>query len=282
MRLIVLLVVLVLRRLDLSWPEWMKNHRGERLFMSPLVSFSSAESGAWLLRVMLPGVAVFGVLYILSQLIWGLPALLAGGVLVIWLLGTGSEFRSLDELVVRGRLNDAEELESAAREHFGHTASITDEGYFVGLCRAIGQREAGYLFAAIFYLVTLGYAALTIYILNRWLAERRDSGSSWARTCDDAFTWLPSRLLIITLALAADFRRVMTAVDGRIWQQPDSSQDGDEVLSDALTAALDITDEDEQANIQEGVEILEELQSLLLRVLSIWLMFSAAWVLLIG
>lgn len=282
MRLIVLLVVLVLRRLDLSWPEWMQNRRGERFFTSPLVSFSSAESVAWLLRVMLPGIVALFVLYGLGQFLWGLPALFAGGVLVIWLLGTGSEFRSLDELIVRGRLNDVEELESTACEHFGYTASLADEGYFVGLCRAIGRREAGYFFAAIFYLVTLGYAALVIYILNRWLAARSDSGSNWARACDDAFTWLPSRLLIISLALAADFRRVMTAVDGRVWQQQDSNQGGNEVLLDALTAALDITDEDEQADIQEGVEILEELQSLLLRVLSIWLMLSAAWVLLVG
>lgn len=204
--------------------------------------------------------------------------MLAGGALVIWLLGTDSEFRSLDELVVRGRLNDAQELENTARERFGYATSIDEEGYFVGLCRAIGLREAGHLFAAIFYLVTLGYAALLIYILNSWLAERSDRGSNWARTCDQAFGWLPSRLLIITLALAADFRRVMAAVDGRIWQQ----QDSNEVLLDALTAALDITEEDEQADIQEGIEILEELQSLLLRVLSIWLMFSAAWVLLVG
>jgi AmpE protein len=278
MRLIVLLVVLVLRRLDLSWPEWMKNHRGERIFTSPLLSFSSAEPLAWSLRVMLPGVAAFAVLYALSQFFWGFPASIGGAILVIWLLGTDSEFRSLDELIVRGRLNDAEELERGAREHFGHAATVSDEGYFVSLCRVIGRREAGYLFAAIFYLITLGYAALPIYIFNRWLAERRDSGSEWARACDAAFTWLPSRLLIVTLALAADFRRVMAAVDGRIWQQ----QDSDEVLLDALTAALDITDEDEQADVQEGVEILEELQSLLLRVLSIWLMFSAAWVLLVG
>lgn len=278
MRLIVLLVVLVLRRMDVSWPAWMQHRHGERIFASPLLSFSSTESLSWLMRVLLPGIVAACIFYALSHLLWGVPVLFVGGLLVIWLLGADSEFSSLDELIVRSRLNDGEALEEAAREHFDYAESTKEAGYFVGLCRAIGRREAGHLFAGIFYLITLGYAALLVYMFNRWLAARADSGSSWARTCDHAFMWLPSRLLVITLALAADFRRVMSAVDGRLWQQ----QEGDDVVLDALSAAIDLSEEDEQADILEGVEILEELQSLLLRVLAIWLMFSAGWVLLLG
>lgn len=286
MKLIILLVVLGLRRFDIGWPAWMNHRNGAVIFSLPGLSAVSGEAAGWLLKVFLPGVVVALVMYGLNQILWGVPVWFAGGLLLLWCIGIGSEFRALDEVIALGRLNDAKGVAETTMDQWGFDDHPKNEGFFVRLCQVVGEREASTVFAALFYFITLGYPALVIFSLNRWLAQQdansedanNKSGAGWARICEEAFLWLPSRLFIVALALAADFRRVMQAVEGRLWQPSNVQQ----VNDDALRAALGIDDDDNNANMENGVELLEELQSLLLRVLAIWLIFSATWVLLLG
>lgn len=280
MKLLVLLAVLALRRLELVWPAWLagggqmgrfQHWLGERLQ-------GMGDLPAWMLRVALPALLVAWGMVVLHGILWGLPGWLAGAVLLLVLLGPESEFRHLDDILVRGRMNDPQALGDLARDHFGASGKPGDSGYFADLMVRILHRDSGHLFATVFYLVALGYWAAFLYLANRWLAGRVGvPGQQAAGVVDAAMYWLPSRLLIVVMALAGDYRRVMDAVDGRMLQMDDNRQ----VLEDATIAALDLGDSHDPDDLAAGVDLLEALQSLLLRCLAIWLILAALWVMLV-
>ena len=109
------------------------------------------------------------------------------------------------------------------------------------------------------------------------LASRQLPGSDTARWVDVALFWLPSRLLVVVMALAGDFRRVMDAAGEKMWML----EEGDSVLAQSLEAAMDIPVE-ESAPLQAGVDKLDAMQAVLQRCLAIWLIIAAVWVVLVG
>lgn len=281
MKLLVLLVVLGLRRLDVVWPAWLAGGgQMERLqqAIGRLLADSSPDLLAWTVRVALPSLLVAIVMLVLHGWLWGLPGWIAGGVLLLALLGPESEFRLLDDMLVRGRMNDPDTLGNLASEHFGAQGKPGDSGYFADLMMRILHRDSGHLFATVFFLMALGYWAAFFYLANRWLMSRSSvPGQRAAATVDAAMFWLPSRLLILVMALAGDFRRVMDAVDGRMLQLEDNHQ----VLEDATIAALDLGEAPDPDDLPAGVDMLEALQSLLLRCLALWLILAAIWIMLV-
>ena len=281
MKLLVLLLVLALRRLDVQWPTWLTDPHRVRRLISPLAQRGETsglpEGLAWVLAALVPALAVLVVFLLLEGLLWGLLSLLAGVLVLLWLLGPVSEFRMLDEVLAQGRMNDQQEFLRLAQQHFDMKGSPADQGYFDGLIQRVLHRDARYLFATVFYLVTLGLPVAVLYVVNRWLAQQQGSGAETARTVDVALFWLPARLLILALALAGDFRRVMDAVGERVWRLDES----DTVLGEAMEAALDMSDE-EPDDFQAGVDRLVAGQSLLQRALALWLIMAAIWVVLVG
>lgn len=275
MKLIIVLLVLVLRRLDISWPSWLRENALYKHVVNP---DGSAEGAEWLLKVFLPALMIGVAMIWLQQIFWGLPAVALGLLLLLWMLGVDSEFRQLDELIVRARMNDGDHFFQIAQQYFNSGKEPGKPGYYPGLIRAISQRELTLIFSVLFYLITLGYGFALFYLLNFWLSQRKDNANGWATIWHQALIWLPSRLLVLALALGGDFRSVMAAVDGRLWQRGDSG----DVFVDALNAARDTDDVEEDAAVAELVDSLEDLQSLLLRVLAIWLIFAALWVVLAG
>ncbi len=275
MKLIIVLLVLVLRRLDIDWPSWLRDNAIKRQLQQ---SDGSADGAEWLLKVFLPGVLVTVLMYWMQLWLWGLPALVLGLLLLLWLLGVDSEFRQLDELIVRARMNDAEHFSEVAQQRFDCPGKPGDAGYCAALVQSISLREATQLFAVLFYLITLGYGFALFYVLNSWLASRQQDNNGWAQQWHTAMIWLPSRLLVLALALGGDFRRVMEEVDGRLWQSGDDGR----IFVDAINAARDLEDVPDDAEVGQLVDVLEDLQSLLLRVLAIWLIFAALWVVLTG
>ena len=181
------------------------------------------------------------------------------------------------------RLQDGREealraMGDLASEHFGAQGKPGDSGYFADLMMRILHRDSGHLFATVFFLMALGYWAAFFYLANRWLMNCSSMpGQRAATTVDAAMFWLPSRLLILVMALAGDFRRVMDAVDGRMLQLEDNHQ----VLEDATIAALDLGEAPDQDDLPAGVDMLEALQSLLLRCLALWLILAAIWIMLV-
>lgn len=281
MKFLVLLVVLGLRRLDVVWPAWLAGGgQMERLqqWIGGLISESSPDLLAWVLRVGLPSLLLAIVMLVLHGWLWGLAGWLVGGVLLLALLGPESEFRHLDDMLVRGRMSDPDTLGKLASENFDAQGKPGDGGYFADLMMRILHRDSGHLFATVFFLIALGYWAAFLYLANRWLAARSGlPGHQAAVTVDAAMFWLPSRLLILVMALAGNFRRVMDAVDGRMLQLEDNRQ----VLEDATIAALDLGEAPDQDDLQAGVDMLEALQSLLLRCLALWLILAAIWIMLV-
>lgn len=282
MKFLVLLLVLALRRLDFTWPQWMLDrHRVSQLldrWRDKVDPLGLAGVVRWLVLVALPVLVVALVLGLLHDILWGLPGFIAGGVLLLWLLGGESEFRHVDDLLVRSRMNDPERLAEGAEAHFGMAGTPEDPGYFGALLRRVLQQDARQLFATIFWLLTLGYWAALLYVLNLAMLRNDDEdrqGPAWMM--HTALFWMPARLLVLCLALAGHFGRVADAVRGRILQLDNSEA----LLNDAAAAALDIPALD-SVEAEQGPNQLEALQGMLLRCLAIWLILGALWTVLAG
>ena len=281
MKLVILLLVLALRRMDITWPQWLAEADRIGRVAGPLgartESAGLAEELAWFVRVAVPALLVAVIFSLFEGWFLTLLGMAAGTALLLWLLGPESEFRTVDDLLVRGRMNDPDQLAALAAERFDASGTPADSGYFERLIYTIMHRESRRLFATVFYLMTLGFWAAVLYVLNCWLASRKVPGSETARWVDVALFWLPSRLLVLVMALAGDFRRVMDAVADRIWML----EEGDTVLGQALDAAMEIPVEDSDP-LQAGIDRLEAMQAVLQRCLAIWLILSAVWIVLVG
>ena len=283
MKLLVLLVVLALRRMDIDWPDWLVSRDRFRQALAPLdarlTPLTDSVLLQWLAQVLAPAVLVGLLLGWVSGWLFGLVGLLLSGLLLLWLIGAESEFRHLDEMLMRGRMDDPEHLAEAAEEHFGVGSSPDDQGYFPALLRRITRQDLLHLFATIFWLITLGYGVAMLYVLNRhWLDSDNTGRREFAALLHTALIWLPARLLVLCMALAGNFGRVADSVAGEVWQL----DDGLNLLDDALAGALDVTALEDPENLQKGMDQLEALQSLLLRCLAIWLILAAAWLVIIG
>lgn len=274
MRLLIILLVLGARRLDSGWPVWLTRDDRHQRLLAALAPHRHGVLGWWL-SVALPAVLValfFGWLHGF----WGaLLTLVLGSVLMLWLVGVESEFRPVDELLVRGRMNDREALLACARESFGHPEAEPDKAWFSGLGECVLERAAG-LFAVIFWITVLGFGAALLFMLNRaWLARHPDH-CDWSRSLDAAMSWIPNRLSALALALVGHFGAVMHVLGGRIWRL----DDGASLLGQAARAALGEEGRSAETGFQAGVDLLEALQGLLLRALAVWLIFAALWTLL--
>ena len=283
MKLLVLLVVLGLRRMEIAWPEWMvardRIGRAQSWLLERLSALSPPPLLRWLLLVVVPALLAALVLYWLHGLLWGLPGFIAGGFLLLWLLGGESEFRQLDDLLVRGRMNDAEQLRENSRQYFEAEGTPAEEGFFPALLERITRLDLHQLFATIFWLMALGYWAALFYVLNlQRLRDTEEQEAEIARVVHTALIWIPSRLLVLCMALGGNFRRVSEAVSTRVWQL----DDGNDLLREALAGALDVTELRDPEELQEGVDQLEALQGVLLRCLAMWLILAAVWVVITG
>lgn len=274
MRLLVILLVLAARHLDSGWPAWLRRADRHQRLLASLAPHQHGVIGWWS-AVALPAVLA-ALLFGWLHGFWGaLSTLVLGTVLLLWLVGVESEFRSADVLLARGRMNDRAGLLAGAREAFGHPEGEPDRAWFSGLGECLLERAAG-LFAVIFWVSVLGFGAALLLVLNRaWLARHPDH-CDWSRSLDAAMSWIPNRLSALALALVGHFGVVMRVLEGRFWRL----DDGAGLLGQAARAALGDQGRSAETGFQAGVDLLEALQSLLLRALAVWLIFAAVWTLL--
>ena len=273
MKFLVLLLALALRRRDGGWPAWLSRDDRHRRLLASL----SPGTGtlAWWLAVALPALLVALLFGWFDGALGALATLVLGTVLVLWMVGVESEFRSLDPLLVRGRMNDREALARGADDAFGLAAGECDAAWFADLERCV-LRRAALLFAVVFWVTVLGFGAALLLVLNRaWLARNPDGGD-WARSLDAALCWIPARLTTLALALVGHFGAVIDAAGGRLWRL----DDGGALLAAVAEAGLERETAPDEDRFQHGVDRLEALQGLLLRALAVWLILSALWTLL--
>lgn len=283
MKLLVLLVVLALRRMEIAWPDWLMARdriaRVQSRLTERLASLSMPAFIQWLLLVLVPVLLVALVLHWLHGFLWGLPGFIVGGLLLLWLLGGESELRQLDDLLVRGRMNDPEKLAEASGRYFEAPGEPDQPGFFPGLLERIVHLDLRQLFAITFWLIALGYWAALLYALNlQRLRDAQGQEREIARVLHTALIWIPSRLLVLCMALGGNFRRVADSVTGRIWQL----DSGEDLLRDALAGALDVPELNDPESLQAGIDQLEALQGVLMRCLAMWLILAAVWVVVSG
>ncbi|MCG8392696.1 MAG: hypothetical protein MI745_06405 [Pseudomonadales bacterium] len=272
MKFLVLIVVLGLRRLDISWPHWLVDGQRHRAWLKQWGNRTGAGQWLWWLAVALPA-GVFMVLECWLGGFWGQLVLLALGIaLMLWLVGGQSEFRHVDELLVRGRMNDPDGFAALAQDEFAVTGTPGQGDYHQALSQTILEREQQ-LFVAIFWLVVLGPGAAFLVVLNRaWLnLAQQDAG--WQTTLDQLLCWPGRKLLVLSMALAGDFTAVMDKMRGQ-WANPD--QQGEQLLAVVKVALEDVQMSD--GAFPSALDELESMQGLLLRCVAIWLILAAIWI----
>ncbi len=274
MKLLVILLVLALRRRDGGWPLWLTREDRHQRCIGRLSLGGGAL--AWWLAVALPALLAALLFSWLCGLAGALLTLLLGSALLLWLVGVESEFRRMDTLLVRGRMNDREALAGSAAEAFDAEPLPPGPDGERTWFNDLGDRfvlRAGDLFAVLFWVTVLGFGAALLFVLNRAWLRRHPEDSDWARSLDAALAWIPARLTTLALALVGHFGMVAKAVSGRVWRLDDSRG----LLTLAADAALGREAAADETAFQAGVNRLEALQELLLRALAVWLIFAALW-----
>lgn len=278
MKFLVLILVLGLRRLDTSWPLWISNPQRHQGWLQQWSNRLGQGQRVWWLAVLLPAVLIAALTCWLDGF-WGQLLVLAlGTALMLWLVGGQSEFRHVDELLVRGRMNDPEGFAALATDEFDVTGTPGDPDYQSALTERILAREQG-LFVAIFWLVLLGFGAAFLVVLNRaWLSRAgEEQGNSWQARLDGWACWPANRLLVLSMALAGDFTAVMEKMRGH-WLRQEHSGDS---LQQVVNVALETSPSGEPGSLSAALDHLESLQGLLLRCVAIWLILSALWIIVI-
>ncbi|EKF74242.1 inner membrane protein AmpE [Alcanivorax hongdengensis A-11-3] len=276
MKILLLLVVLGLRRLDIHWPAWlMDEQRHDRWLQAWAARFGQGML-LWWLAVVLPSVLLTLLFAYGDSIGFLLLLLVPAGILLLWLLGAQSEFRYVDELLVRGHMNDSQGFADLAADEFGISGSTQTPDYFPALTARILEREMR-LFAAIFWLMTLGFGALTFYLLNRVWLNRQEQSDSRLRDLQAILDGIPRQLLVLCMALAGNFSAVMSRMNGHWWRQDKAAPPLDQIV----LVALDDAPGKAPVSLPEGMEQLEALQGLLLRCMAIWLILAALWVVLV-
>ncbi len=274
MKLLAILVVLALRRLELSWPEWLQSRDRISRGVSPWWALLGKKSSWWHwgLAVLLPTLVVAAIFYLLQWVAWGLFGWLLGIALLLWLWGGASEFRQIDQLLVLGRLHNQEALEQQAERLFDVSPG---DDFYKRLQRRFLLRDARVVFASIFWLVLLGYWAAFLYLLNRiYIRHLQPTSGGFIERLDYVLFYPVSRLLVLCIALASDFNRVTIGVKGHWLDWP-----GERLLSVAMYNAFSVSEEDKVLTTE--LEKLERLHTLLLRALALWLVMAAVFVMLV-
>ena len=274
MELIVLLLVLGLRRMEIDWPAALVTPDRHQRWLTRVAGRFESSSLGWILGVLLP-VLLLGLVMFWPVIFLPLWMLLLGPLLLLWLLGGQSEFRLVEELLVRGRLQDSKGFEQHA-DSMGVAGKLKEPTYGARLVQTILGREVQ-LFAVIFWFILGGFPVALLYVLNSaWLSRASSSNPllDVAQIIHQFLVWLPSRLLVLCMALVGNFSAVMTRMSGE-WLRVSPSI---AVMQEAASAALSRPADVQEKGLEAITDELEELQGLLLRCLAVWLILAAMWV----
>ncbi len=274
MTFLMLILVLGLRRLESGWPHWMIDSQRHQAWLQRLANRFGNGLMLWGIGVLLPAV-VLTFLECWLQGFWGQWLwLIFGGAVLLWLLGGHSEFRQVDELLVRGRMSDPEGFAALAEDEFGVQGDPRDPVVQQALAEEVLGREKQ-LFVAIFWLVLLGLPAALLVVLNGAWAQRAERDNTrWATTLNLWLHWPAQRLLIFSMAVVGDFAAVLDCMRGHWF----TLQGEDKQLAMAAQVAMDVPEQQEGSPFYRIIAPLESLQGLLLRCMAVWLILAAVWV----
>ncbi|MGB2246884.1 MAG: regulatory signaling modulator protein AmpE [Alcanivorax sediminis] len=276
MTFLMLILVLGLRRLESDWPHWMINGQRHHAWLQILASRFGNGLLLWCLAIAIPAV-LLGLIECWLQGFWGQWLwLLLGSVVLLWLLGGHSEFRQVDELLVRGRMNDPEGFAALAEDEFGVQGDPMEPAVQQALAERILGREQQ-LFVAIFWLVVFGLPAALVVVLNHaWSQRAERENTRWATTLDHWLSWPAQRLMIFSMALVGDFAAVLDYMRGH-WLK---LQGAEKHAAIAARVAMDVPEQEVGSPFYQMIAPLESLQGLLLRCMAVWLIMAALWVML--
>ena len=276
MTFLMLIVVLGLRRLESDWPHWMIDARRQEAWLQGLASRFGHGLTLWGMAIALPALALL-VLECWLQGFWGQWLwLVLGGVVLLWLLGGHSEFRQVDELLVRGRMSDPDGFAALAEDEFGVQGDPRLPDVQQTLAEEILYREQR-LFVAIFWLVLAGLPAAFVVVVNGALVHRPEwERARWPAVADEILCWPAQRLLVFSMAVVGDFAAVLDCMRGH-WL---SLKGGRKLIVMVARVAMDVPEQEAGTPFYRVIAPLESLQGLLLRCMAVWLILAAVWVML--
>src|SRR5699024_10462127 len=188
-------------------------------------------------------------------------------------LGAVSEFRYVDNLLLRAEINDEVAFATKAQDYFAIQGDTTDEGYVDTLVRHAIVKNAEGVFATLFWLFVLGAGGALFYALNFTLAQRY-SGQGIARIIHNSMCWLPHRLFVIAVACVGSFRGA-TEPSAPYWW---SFSDDKALLNALVPEGLDLLHKDKGGTMLEEAQIkLSALLNILNKSFALWLIFGVLW-----
>lgn len=275
MKFVIMLLVLFLRKLNINWPSWLANRSWQNLLMSYQQQFEQKSTVvSWLLLVFAPSLLVLLVFSGVSHWFWGLLGWAMAFILLMWMWGAESESNQIDALLAYGRLQDWEAFNQLVNQSELKNTNASAQQ----LDQRVLLAGAETLFASIFWLVVLGYWAFFFYLVNRafCLHEHKagEEEQSIAQAVHEVLMFPIARLLVVCIALVADYSTVMHQVKGKLLSAPNS-----ELL---LSASQGVNSNRSNLDEQQTLNHLEQMHGVLMRAMALWLVMGAVWILLVG
>ena len=273
MKLLALLLVLALRRLE--WREQRLRPLLRRLLLAPapLAAMLAVTAGGRLLVLVLFWAAIgFLVRFGVNDWLLSLP-LLATYVLLLWaLVGRDRLGEDLNEYLRRWYLHEPQELAVFARERFGVEAD-SPGALHRAVLRALFVRAFRENYAWIIVFALTGLPGLLVLALLD--AAGNGNEPLLAREAQDMrarLDWLLARLLGVTLRLTGNSARAWPMLDNRLLDDEDPAE---ELVAAVCVAAAGVSPQAPEGEAPDvGLDITDA-RGLLLRTQVVWIMLMA-------
>ncbi|MDF1692972.1 MAG: regulatory signaling modulator protein AmpE [Zhongshania sp.] len=225
----------------------------------------------------LPVIGVFVLVWMLSPLLFGLPAFLLSVIILLYSLGRG-DFQILLKLYLNSWLRG--DLEGAFQHGRGFSTELCESGIDNALQLHTSVRKAVFYqgferwFAVVFWFVLLGPAGALAYRLLFMLAgSERQPQQDRDHAANALFylEWLPVRLLGLAFAIIANFDTGISAWRQHLRSEQPSAEVLDNIGMKALPTFVPEGQIDGEQFVKSAADELLAVQHLLSRSLLCWI-----------
>lgn len=255
---------------DLSWFE---------NYTQALSKYARINNG-WIKLVIvlaLPLLAIIVVQYTLYDLLWGVPFLLIGLLVLFYCLGPDCLINDIEAYLDARSLGDDDEALHYAGVLTGRSASTSPDQQITDVTRAILSSTNERVFSVLFWFVLLGPLGAVLYRLSTSISKQ-DSDPvirNAALHVQSSMAWAPARLLAIGYALTGHFDGAVHAYRNRPHEENIAMANYDVLVSTGLGALRDQEESDEIATIRSARSLI--IRSLLIWVAVLALLTLAGW-----
>lgn len=239
--------------------------------------FKELPRMAMLLALLIPLVAVFVVLSLTRDWLFGFVGLLLQVLILSYALGRINLFEQLNKYLLHWSHGDFQSAYRHAEEHFNLELDVTvsdSNSLHRATCQGLIYQWFEQVFVIIFWYLLAGpLAALFMRLLSLYEQHSRKNTHQGALQLLHVLEWLPTRLLVVTFAVAGNFSLCFkTLLENMFdYKVPTAT-----VLFQSGLAAIGLNDwQLSRSTDGERAEQLQALQSLMVRSLVVCMILVA-------